>query len=239
MCAVNLRDFSIFSPLTDAQLAAIAPLVRLRRLDKGDVACRKGDAPDGLYLLASGRLQVFEITEDGREVGLNLIQPGAFFGELSVIDDLPRSAHIVAMEPSVVGVLPQTEARRLFYQVPEMAEVMMKHLAGTVRSMSRHRVLLGIPNAFQRVFSLLIQMSRSMPGGLIVVQDVPRQQQIAIMLNTSRETVSRAITELIQSGVVEKDLRRLIVRKPDVLQQLASKVEAPQPPNGPKTAHSS
>ena len=239
MCAVNLRDFSIFSPLTDAQLAAIAPLVRLRRLDKGDVACRKGDAPDGLYLLASGRLQVFEITEDGREVGLNLIQPGAFFGELSVIDDLPRSAHIVAMEPSVVGVLPQTEARRLFYQVPEMAEVMMKHLAGTVRSMSRHRVLLGIPNAFQRVFSLLIHMSRSMPGGLIVVQDVPRQQQIAIMLNTSRETVSRAITELIQSGVVEKDLRRLIVRKPDVLQQLASKVEAPQPPNGPTTAHSS
>ncbi|MBY0410908.1 MAG: Crp/Fnr family transcriptional regulator [Burkholderiaceae bacterium] len=236
---MNLRDFSIFSPLTDAQLAAIAPLVRLRRLDKGDVACRKGDAPDGLYLLASGRLQVFEITEDGREVGLNLIQPGAFFGELSVIDDLPRSAHIVAMEPSVVGVLPQTEARRLFYQVPEMAEVMMKHLAGTVRSMSRHRVLLGIPNAFQRVFSLLIQMSRSMPGGLIVVQDVPRQQQIAIMLNTSRETVSRAITELIQSGVVEKDLRRLIVRKPDVLQQLASKVEAPQPPNGSKTAHSS
>ena len=239
MCAVNLRDFSIFSPLTDAQLAAIAPLVRLRRLDKGDVACRKGDAPDGLYLLASGRLQVFEITEDGREVGLNLIQPGAFFGELSVIDDLPRSAHIVAMEPSVVGVLPQTEARRLFYQVPEMAEVMMKHLAGTVRSMSRHRVLLGIPNAFQRAFSLPIQMSRSMPGGLIVVQDVPRQQQIAIMLNTSRETVSRAITELIQSGVVEKDLRRLIVRKPDVLQQLASKVEAPQPPNGPTTAHSS
>ena len=236
---MNLRDFSIFSPLTDAQLAVIAPLVRLRRLDKGDVACRKGDAPDGLYLLASGRLQVFEITEDGREIGLNLIQPGAFFGELSVIDDLPRSAHIVAMEPSVMGVLPQTQARRLFYQVPEMAEVMMKHLAGTVRLMSRHRVLLGIPNAFQRVFSLLIQMSRPMPGGLVVVQDVPRQQQIAIMLNTSRETVSRAITELVQAGVVEKDLRRLIVRKPDVLQQLASKVDMPPAEGSTKSARSS
>ncbi len=236
---VNLRNFAIFSPLTDAQLLTIAPLVRLRKLDKGDVACRKGDAPDGLYLLASGRLQVFEITEDGREIGLNLIQPNAFFGELSVIDDLPRSAHIVAIEQSVVGVLPQTEARRLFYQVPEMAEVMMKHLAGTVRSMSRHRVLLGIPNAFQRVFSLLIQMSRSMPGGLVVVQDVPRQQQMAIMLNTSRETVSRAITELVQTGVVEKDLRRLIVRKPEVLQQLASKVEVPPTESAAKSVHSS
>ena len=235
--ALNLRMYAIFSPLNDAQLASIAPLVRQRRLDRGEIACRKDDAADGLYLLASGQLQVFEITEDGREVGLNLIQPGAFFGELSVIDDLPRSAHIAAIEPSVVGLLPQAAARKLFYQVPEMAEAMMKHLTGMVRSMSRHRVLLGIPNAFQRVFTLLLQMSRSMPGGLLVVQDVPKQQQIAIMLNTSRETVSRAIAELVQAGVVEKDLRRLIVRKPDMLRQWASKSDSPLRPtkNGPSS----
>ena len=105
--ALNLRMYAIFSPLNDAQLASIAPLVRQRRLDRGEIACRKDDAADGLYLLASGQLQVFEITEDGREVGLNLIQPGTFFGELSVIDDLPRSAHIVATEPSVIGLLPR------------------------------------------------------------------------------------------------------------------------------------
>lgn len=80
-------------------------------------------------------------------------------------------------------------------------------------------------------------MSRSMPGGLLVVQDVPKQQQIAIMLNTSRETVSRAIAELVQAGVVEKDLRRLIVRKPDMLRQWASKSDSPLRPtkNGPSS----
>lgn len=223
---MNLRPFSIFSPLTDAQLQQIEPLVRLRRFARGDVVCRKDDAADGLYLLESGKLQVFEVAEDGRQIGLNLIHPGTFFGELSVIDDLPRSAHIVVMEPSVVGVLPQAAARELFYRMPEVAEAVMKHLAGVVRAMSRHRVLLGMPNAFQRVFALLAQMSRVMPGGLVVVQDVPRQQQIASMLNTSRETVSRAIAELVQAGVVEKDLRRIIVRKPDVLQALARRPEA-------------
>jgi CRP-like cAMP-binding protein len=222
---LNLRDFPLFSSLTDVQLAAMTPLVRFRKLERSDVVCRKNDAPDGLYLLASGRLQVVEITEDGREVGLNLIHPGAFFGELSVIDGLPRSAHVVAMETSVVGVLSTAEAGRLFYQVPEMAEAMMRHLAGMVRSMSRHRVLLGIPNAYQRVFALLSQMSSAMPGGLIVVQNLPRQQQIAIMLNTSRETVSRAIAELVQAGVVEKDGRRLIVRRPIELARWASKTE--------------
>ena len=113
----------------------------------------------------------------------------------------------------------------------------MKHLTGMVRSMSRHRVLLGIPNAFQRVFTLLLQMSRSMPGGLVVVQDIPRQQQMAIMLNTSRETVSRAITELVQAGVVEKDLRRLIVRKPETLRQWASQLNGS--PRSTKNAPSS
>lgn len=223
---MNLRPFSIFSPLTDAQLQQIELLVRLRRFARGDVVCRKDDAADGLYLLESGKLQVFEVAEDGRQIGLNLIHPGTFFGELSVIDDLPRSAHIVVMEPSVVGVLPQAAARELFYRMPEVAEAVMKHLAGVVRAMSRHRVLLGMPNAFQRVFALLAQMSQVMPGGLVVVQDVPRQQQIASMLNTSRETVSRAIAELVQAGVVEKDLRRIIVRKPDVLQALARRPEA-------------
>ena len=233
---INLRNFPIFTPLTDTQLTTIVKLVRLRRLDRGDVACRKDDVADGLYLLASGRLQVFEITEDGREVGLNLIQPGSFFGELSVIDDLPRSAHIVALEPSVVGLLPQAASRAIFYQVPEMAEAMMRHLTGMVRAMSRHRVLLGIPTAFQRVFALLLQMSRSMPCGLVVIEDIPKQQQIAIMLTTSRETVSRAIAELVQAEVVEKDLRRLIVRKPEVLRQWANK--AGTPAQSAKNGHS-
>lgn len=226
--AINLRDFPIFTSLSETQLATIAPLVRLRKYDRGDVVCRKDEMPDGLYLLVSGQLQALEITADGREVGLNLIRPGAFFGELSVIDDLPRSAHIVAIEPSMVGLLPQSVARTIFYQLPELAEAMMKHLAGKVRAMSRERLVLGIPNAPQRVFTLLLQMSHPMPGGLVVIQDLPRQQQLAIMLNTSRETVSRAISELVQAGVVEKDLRRLIVRKPKILHQWANQSNDPK-----------
>jgi DNA-binding GntR family transcriptional regulator len=53
----------------------------------------------------------------------------------------------------------------------------------------------------------------------VVIERLPTQQEISIMVNTSRETVSRAIHMLIQRGVVEKDLRRLIVRRPDVLRE--------------------
>jgi CRP/FNR family cyclic AMP-dependent transcriptional regulator len=218
---MELRSFSIFSTLSDDQLEKVREATRPRQFERREVVCRKDDPADGLYLLFSGQLQVMDISENGHEIGLNLIKPGAFFGELSVIDDRARSAHIVAIETSTIGVVPQAAARELFYQLPGTAEAMMRHLAALVRSLTDFRVLLALPSAFQRVYALLYQMGRPMPGGLIVIQQLPKHHEIAIMVNTSRETVSRAIAQLAAEGVIEKDYRRLIVRRPERLGELA------------------
>ena len=218
---MDLRAFPLFAGLPEGQLDVVRGMMRVRHFARREVVCRKQDAPDGLYLLFSGQLQAVDIAEDGREVGLNLIKPGAFFGELSVIDNQPRSAHIIAIQPSEVGVLPTNAARELFYRLPSTAEAMMRHLTSLVRNLSNFRALLAIPNAQQRVCALLQQLSQTVPGGLVVVTNLPKQQEIAIMVNTSRETVSRAIAHLVQTGVLEKDYRRLIVRDPSRLQRMA------------------
>ena len=222
---MDLRTFSIFSKLSENQLKEVRAAVRLRHFARREVVCHKDDAADGLYLLFSGQLQVMDIAQDGRETGLNLIKPGAFFGELSVIDDKPRSAHIVAIEPSAVGVVPQAAARELFYKLPGTAEAMMRRLANLVRNLTDFQVLLALPSAFQRVYALLHQMGQPMPGGLVVIQNLPKQHEVAIMVNTSRETVSRAIAQLVEEGVLEKDYRRLIVRRPERLGELAKRAE--------------
>ena len=103
-----------------------------------------------------------------------------------------------------------------------MAERLLKRMASTIRAAANYRTILGIPNAFQRVFALLNQFAKIAPGGLVVIEKMPTQQEIAIMVNTSRETVSRAIHILIQKGVVEKDMRRLIVRQPEALRKVAA-----------------
>lgn len=219
---MDLRKFPLFADLPEEEVAAAGHLLRLRNFGRREVVCRKDEAADGLYLLFSGSLQAVDIAEDGREIGLNLIKPGAFFGELSVIDGLPRSAHIISLQPSVVGVIPQAAARELFYKLPATAEAMMRHLTSLVRNLSTYRALLAIPNAQQRVYALLQQLGTQMPGGLVVIQNLPKQQEVAIMINTSRETVSRAIAHLVSLGVLEKDYRRLIVRDPQRLRRLAS-----------------
>ena len=218
----DLRRFPLFTDLPEQELRVTSGLLRMKNFARRELVCRKDDAPDGLYMLFSGLLQAVDIAEDGREIGLNLIKPGSFFGELSVIDGHPRSAHVIALQPSVVGVIPQNAAREVFYKLPGTAEAMMKHLAALVRNLSAYRALLAIPNAQQRVYALLQQLGQQMPGGLVVVQNLPKQQEMAIMINTSRETVSRAIAHLVQTGVVEKDFRRLIVRDPDRLRRLAA-----------------
>ena len=228
---MDLRTFSIFSQLNDEELETVRGAVRLRHFARREVVCRKEDVPDGLYLLLSGRLQVIDIGEDGREVGLNLLRPGAFFGELSVIDGLPRSAHIIAQEAATVGVVPQQAARDLFYRTPGTAEAMLRHVTALVRNLSSYRVLLAIPNAPQRVHALLQQLSQPMPGGMVAIQNLPKRQEMAIMVNTSRETVSRAIAQLIGLGVVEKDFRRLIVRDPAALARMAAQATPLPPPS--------
>lgn len=217
---MNLRKFTFFSALSDVQLKKISSTLQIRHVEPNEVICHKGEKSEELYLVISGRLQVIEITEDGREIGLNYIESGSLMGELSVIDGLPRSADIVAIEKSTIGCLPKADAHTLFYTIPEMAELMMRHLARIIRTTNQQRVILSIPNAYQRIYAHLISLAQAAPGGLTVVQNMPKQQQIAIMLNTSRETVSRAIRELELKGIVEKDLRRLIIRRPEILKDL-------------------
>jgi CRP/FNR family transcriptional regulator, cyclic AMP receptor protein len=221
---MDLRKFPLFENLPENELRIATGLLRVKNFGRREIVCRKHESADGLYLLFSGQLQAIDIAEDGREIGLNLIKPGAFFGELSVIDGLPRSAHIVALQPSVVGIIPQGAAREIFYNLPAAAEAMMRHLTTLVRNLSNYRTLLAIPNAQQRVYALLQQLGQQMPGGLVVIQNLPKQQEVAIMINTSRETVSRAIGQLIAAGILEKDYRRLIVRDPKRLRQLSQAV---------------
>ena len=119
---MDLRKFQLFENLPENELKIANALLRVKNFGRREIVCRKEESADGLYLLFSGQLQAIDIAEDGREIGLNIIKAGAFFGELSVIDGLPRSAHIVALQPSVVGIIPQGPAREIFYRLPAAAE---------------------------------------------------------------------------------------------------------------------
>ena len=223
---IKLNSLPLLAGIDESALKKIAGVLQVRVATKGLPILHKGGIGDFLLFLLSGRLQAIDVTQDGREIGLSFLYPGDYFGELSVIDGLPRSATVVACEQSVYALLPRAQALELIYNQPLIAERMFKRLASGIRRASDFRSILGIANAHQRVYALLDYLAKPGHGGLIVIDSLPTQQEISIMVNTSRETVSRAIQILIQRGVLEKDLRRLIVRMPEALRE---EINAPNP----------
>ena len=217
---VHLQKIPLLSGLDSNALAKIGVLMSFRKAEKGNFILHKGGPGDHLLFLLAGRLRVVELTEDGKEIGLSILTPGDYFGELSIIDGQPRSASVVATEPSLIALLPTIHAHSLFFSHASVAKQVMQRLTQKIRSDSNHRAILGIQNAHRRVFALLAQLVRFAPGDLAVIENVPTHQEIAIMANTSRETVCRAFQVLIRQGVVEKDLRRLIVRQPEQLKAM-------------------
>lgn len=222
---LQLRKIPLLSSLTDEQITRVAADMRLRQYARRETVIHKGSPGSALLFLLSGQLQVVDVTEDGRAVGLNLFNAGDFFGEIAVIDGGPRSATVTALNTAVVGTLPRATALWLFSHCPSVAERILAHMAAKIRSESQFRTLLGIQSIFQRVCALLEFYKRTQPGGLEVVENLPTQQDIAIMINTSRETVSRVLADLSQRGIVEKDMRRLIIRHPQELRNLAQQGE--------------
>ena len=216
---IHLNNIPLLAGVDEVALRRVAGVLQVRTAERGSRILHKGDTGDHLLFLLSGRLQAVDITEAGREIGLSFLEPGDYFGELSIIDGMPRSASVIACEPSMYALLSRLHALELIHNNPLVAERVLKRFATNIRQASNFRMILGIPNAFQRVYALLDYLSQKSQGGLVVIERLPTQQEISIMVNTSRETVSRAIHVLMQRGVVEKDLRRLIVRKPDVLRE--------------------
>jgi CRP-like cAMP-binding protein len=224
---VHLQNIPLLAGVNEDTLKQVGKAMQIRAVERGNHVIEKGSTGHHLMFLLTGRLQAFDLTEDGREVGLNFLSPGDYFGELSIIDNLPRSATVVACENSLIASLPRAQALALFYHNPLVAERLIKRMASSIRNAANYRTILSIPSAFQRVFALLNQFAKTAPGGLVVIEKMPTQQEIAIMVNTSRETVSRAIQILLQKGVVEKDLRRLIVRQPEALSKAVNQDISP------------
>ena len=218
----TLRKISLLEGIDESALEHISKFFQYRTVDKGETILHQGSPGESMLFLLSGRLQVVDFSEDGREIGLSFLEASDYFGELSIIDNLPRSASVVAIEKSTFASLPRAQALDLIYNNPLIAERLLNRLAGVIRRATIFRSILGNPNAFQRVYLLLNYLAVKSQSGLVLIERMPAQHEIAIMVNTSRETVSRALNALIKDGVIEKDLKRLIVRKQDVLRRAMS-----------------
>lgn len=217
----ELQAIPLFRQLDNEELRELVSLTMVKRLARNEVLCNKGDPAHSMYVLLDGQLRIYELGHDGREVGLNYLVAPAIFGELGVIDDEPRSAHIMSLTASKVAIIPKNVVMQLMTRSPKAALSMFRHLTSMVRRVTANQNLLSLPSVNQRLCAVLLKLSQKQankPHPVII--NPPSQRELSIIVKSSRETISRTITKLMEDNLIQKDGRNLVILRPNVLQSI-------------------
>jgi len=221
-----LSTFAIFKPLPETVLSELAKQATLSKFARRGVVLRAGIKEDHLCFLFEGRLQGVDFTIDGREVGLYFVEPGDFCGELGLFDQGPQPEYVIALTQAVVIAVPMAQLREIMLKAPSIANMLGLKMATRVRQLSTHRSLLALPNVPQRVCCqlwALIPANAGEKSNVAEIKNPPTHMEIAIMLNLSRETVTRVFQSLQNRQIVKRDgTALLLVNDVQSLKRLAN-----------------
>ena len=203
-----LRAFPILNPLPDPALLKLAEHSTLSKYARRAIVLNAGTREENLCFLFEGRLQGVDFTIDGREVGLYFVDPGDFCGDLGLFDNGPQPEYVIALASSVVVRVPMEEMRKVMLENPGIVNALGIRLAARVRQLTFQRSLLGLPNIAQRVCCQLwslVPARDKINSNQSELRNPPTHMEIAIMLNISRETVTRVFQALQSRQVVKRD----------------------------------
>jgi CRP/FNR family cyclic AMP-dependent transcriptional regulator len=194
-----------------SELREISKHATQRRYAARTLIVQEGDRPESLYIILEGRVKAYVSDSSGREVLLSTMGPGEFFGEVS-LDEGPRSASVMSLEPCVLSVVPLADLDRFIRENPPFASHFIKHLIGRIRSLTKNVGSLALMDAYGRVARLLLESSVTKDG----VQFVPErltQADIASRVGCTREMVSRVFKDLVQQGHVSLEADRIVIHR--------------------------
>ena len=214
-----LRRVPLFSQLSDADITRLAESARERNYPKNSVILFEDDPGDALYVVITGQVKVVLIGEDGREVILSVLQEGQFFGEMALIDDEPRSAHVIAMTDANLLVLRREDFQRRLQEAPTIALGLLGEMSRRMRKADDKIGGLVLLDVNGRVARLLLQMADENDGKTITRRVT--HHTIAQMIGSSRETVSRTIRDLADRGFVEVSRKAIIIKDRPALEAAA------------------
>ncbi len=211
--AKDFRANKLFRHMTGQEIEALSSSIEILRYGKGEMILQRHDQDGGIYLLLEGVLLANQYAKSGREVGYRRISPGGYFGEIAAIDGQPRSANIVAVEDVRIARLPQGLVRRLFEMSPNFMRALLEDMAGLTRSLTDRLFELTAVSVACRVDIELLRMATAAGGdGLTaVITPCPTHAELAALLGSQREPVTRELNRLAGLNIVRQTGRTLHV----------------------------
>ena len=209
---------SMFSSMRGSQLTTLASESWTQYLDEGDFLFHEHDHGSSMFVVARGRIRLFVTGPEGKESTLAVVRPPAAFGGLAVIDDGPRSASAVALEPTEVVGLPGHAMSSALRQDPDLAESMLHSLARLVRQATAQRSEVVFLDVTGRVARYLL--AEADDAGVIAHFD-PHDDGLAQSLGATDRAVSRVLRGMERDGLLRVEGLTVTVLEPEGLAERA------------------
>jgi CRP/FNR family cyclic AMP-dependent transcriptional regulator len=200
-----LKKVPLFESLSPDDLKELERGMHTQSFAKGSVLVTQGEASNNLlYIVLSGKLKVFMSNAEGREILLDFLTEGAAFGELSLFDDEPRSATVMTVEDSKIGLFPRAYFFQCLHNNPNIAIELLKTVIKRMRSTTEQVSSLALLDIYGRIAKTLTSLAKTDANGRSVT-DAITHQELASMVGSSREMVTRILNDLKRGGYIVID----------------------------------
>jgi CRP/FNR family transcriptional regulator/CRP/FNR family cyclic AMP-dependent transcriptional regulator len=205
----------MFSGLSPDNIERLCNVMHVRSFSAGDdIVCQDDEDSQTFYIILTGHVHVAVITSEGKQTILATLKPGNFFGEMSLFDKEPRSASVIAAEPCEIAVLYRRDFFDILEHNPKIAIQVIKEMSKRLRHSDRHINTLSMMSVYGRVAEIITGLARDQgihKDGLTIIPVRPTHQVIADMAATSRETVTRILSQLQKKHYIAIHGKSLVI----------------------------
>lgn len=207
-----LARVPLFEGLAVEQLTRLKEHASLKSFPKNTILITQGDTTNTMYVVISGQVKVFLSDAEGKQVDINFLEGGSHFGELALLDNEPRSASVMTTEQTQCLMLSKSGFEQCLKANPNLALTLINLLSRTVRDLTENVRSLALTNTYTRVTKVLNDRAQEDASGQLSM-DKLTQQDIANMIGSSREMVSRILKDLTAGGYIKTERKKIIILK--------------------------
>lgn len=222
MTEETVATIPLFQGLDAAQHAAVAAIASEKTAVRGQIVFAEGAQAEGIHILTEGRVKVYKLSPEGKEQILHVFGPGEPVGEVAVFAGRKYPAYAEALEPSRFLYIPRREFMALLQREPAVALNMLAELAHRLRRFTNMVENLSLREVPGRLAAYLMYLNERQDARAEIQLDMTKAQ-LASLLGTIPETLSRILARMAKEGFIELGEGRAIkLLDPEGLQQLAS-----------------
>lgn len=210
-----LRRVPIFSQLKDEDLEKIMSITIEKKYNKGSIIFMEGDKGEAFYFIKSGKIKIYRSSKDGKELILNIYGKNNVFAEVTIFNDVSYPATAEVIEDAVVGMILNSDLEKLIKVNSELGLNLIKVLNKRLYNAQLKLKQIALNDTYSRTAQAIIRLAeehgKNKSEGAELKLELSRQE-LANMIGTARETVSRILSQFKKEGAIEISGKRIVIK---------------------------